>query len=198
MDVLVAPRADQNKKRARARKAAATRAAPGPSQHNGSTNEDPAGDLPGEITVVPTKLNWLNNRLVSTASATYGRIGLGFLEARLILLLARRPGISAATIAATIRVDAAAVSRTLKALKARKVITETNPARRIGLTQEGLRLCGEVQLLSEERGRRLLQGLSPEQVNQMLACLDQMLANAPHVAALADEIPGTAADAGEP
>ena len=42
-------------------------------------------------TVIATRVNWLGNRLVTTASATYGQIGLGFLDARLLLLLGRRP-----------------------------------------------------------------------------------------------------------
>jgi len=49
-------------------------------------------------TVIATRVNWLGNRLVTTASATYGQIGLGFLDARLLLLLGRRPDITAARI----------------------------------------------------------------------------------------------------
>src|SRR3569832_1919452 len=89
-------------------------------------------------TVIATRVNWLGNRLVFSVSASFGQIGLGFLDARLLLLRGRRPDITAARIAEIVGVDAAAVSRAVKSLKGRHLITEARgPLRSLSLTDQG-------------------------------------------------------------
>lgn len=140
-------------------------------------------------TIIATRVNWLGNRLVTSASATYGQIGLGFLDARLILLLGRRPDITAARIAEILGVDAAAVSRAVKSLKARKLITEARGAlRSLSLTDEGWALDRQAEKISDEREARLLRGFSEDEVERVQAYLQRMLDNMGDVAALADEV----------
>src|ERR1700761_6747029 len=87
--------------------------------------------------VIATRVSWLSSKLVSTATATYGELGLGFLNARIILALGRRPQITAARLAEVIGVDPAAVSRALRELKARKLVEEAKGAvRYLNLTAE--------------------------------------------------------------
>jgi DNA-binding MarR family transcriptional regulator len=140
-------------------------------------------------TVIATRVNWLGNRLVTTASATYGQIGLGFLDARLLLLLGRRPEITAARIAEILGVDAAAVSRAVKSLKARKLIGEARgPLRSLSLTEEGWALGQQIERISDEREVRLLRGFSDEEAEQVLSYLSRMLDNMADVAILAEQV----------
>jgi DNA-binding MarR family transcriptional regulator len=140
-------------------------------------------------TVIATRVNWLGNRLVTTASATYGQIGLGFLDARLLLLLSRRPEITAARIAEILGVDAAAVSRAVKSLKARKLIAEARgPLRSLSLTDDGWALERQIEKISDEREVRLLRGFSDEEAEQVLNYLSRMLDNMAEVAVLAEQV----------
>ncbi len=141
-------------------------------------------------TIIATRVNWLGNRLVTTASATYGQIGLGFLDARLLYLLGRRPDITAARIAEIIGVDAAAVSRAVKSLKARKLIAEARgPLRSLSLTDDGWALCHLTEKISDEREVRLLRGFTDHEAEQMLDLLNRMLDNMGEVALLAEQVP---------
>ena len=149
-------------------------------------------------TVIATRVNWLGNRLVTTASATYGQIGLGFLDARLLYLLGRRPDITAARIAEIIGVDAAAVSRAVKSLKARKLIAEARgPLRSLSLTEDGWGLCRLTEKISDEREVRLLRGFSEAEAEQMLTLLNRMLDNMGEVALLAEQVPDVVGGKGE-
>lgn len=139
---------------------------------------------------VPARVNRLGNRLVTTASATYGQIGLGFLDARLLELLGRRPDITAARIAEILGVDAAAVSRAVKTLKARKLIAEASGATRsLSLTEEGRVLCDLTETLADEREQRLLRGFTDAEADQLLSLLNRMLDNMGEVARLAEQAP---------
>jgi DNA-binding MarR family transcriptional regulator len=140
--------------------------------------------------LIATRINWLGNRLVTTASATYGQIGLGFLHARLLYLLGRRPDITAARISEIVGVDAAAVSRAVKALKARKLITEASgPIRSLSLTDEGRVLSGLTETIADKREQRLLRGFNDAEAKQLLSLLNRMLDNMGDVALLAEEAP---------
>src|ERR1700749_5027999 len=108
--------------------------------------------------VIATRVNWLSSKLVSTATATFGELGLGFLNARIILALGRRPQITAARLAEVIGVDPAAVSRALRELKARKLVDEAKaPVRSLSLTVDGQHLRGQVEAISDARETRMLQ-----------------------------------------
>jgi DNA-binding MarR family transcriptional regulator len=138
---------------------------------------------------VATRINWLGNRLVTTASATYGQIGLGFLDARLLYLLGRRGDLTAARIAEMLGVDAAAVSRAVKSLKARKLIVQASGLlRSLSLTDEGRGLYRLTEKISNEREARLLHGFTEIEAQQIVGGLNRMLANMDQVALLADQV----------
>src|ERR1700761_152495 len=142
-------------------------------------------------TVIATRVNWLGNRLVTTASATYGQIGLGFLDPPLPLPLGRRPDTTAARIAEIVGVDAAAVSRAVKSLKARHLIAEARgPLRSLSLTEQGKVLWHQIEKVSADREVRLLRGFSEEEAEQVLNYLSRMLDNMAEVALLAEQVQG--------
>jgi DNA-binding MarR family transcriptional regulator len=139
---------------------------------------------------IATRLNWLGNRLVTTASATFGQIGLGFLDARLLLLLGRRSDITAARVAEILGVDAAAISRAVKSLKERGLIAEARgPLRSLSLTDSGRALWRQIEAISDEREARLLHGFTEEEAEMTLSFLSRMLENMAEVALLADQVP---------
>jgi DNA-binding MarR family transcriptional regulator len=126
---------------------------------------------------------------VSTATATFGELGLGFLNARIILALGRRPQITAARLAEVIGVDPAAVSRALRELKARKLVDEAKgPVRSLSLTVEGQHLRAQVEAISDAREARMLQGFTEAEADKMFQYLERMLAHMDDVAALAEEL----------
>jgi DNA-binding MarR family transcriptional regulator len=138
--------------------------------------------------VIAARVNSLSNHLVASATQTYGKLGLGFLRARLIYLLGRRPGVNGATASAIIGVDPAATSRALKSLIEDGLVTAgKGPQRALKLTTQGRALLSAVNALSDERERRLLHDFSPEEAELLLAFLTRMLANAETVAQIAGE-----------
>jgi DNA-binding MarR family transcriptional regulator len=140
-------------------------------------------------TVIATRVNWLSSRLVSTATATYGELGLGFLNARIILALGRRPQITAARLAEVIGVDPAAVSRALRELRSRKLVEEAKGAvRSLSLTPTGAALRAQVETVSIEREARMLRGFSEAEADEMYQFLERMLAQMDEVGALAEEL----------
>ena len=139
--------------------------------------------------VIATRVNWLSSKLVSTATATYGELGLGFLNARILLALGRRPQITAARLAEVIGVDPAAVSRALRELKARKLVEEAKgPVRSLSLTLDGQQLRTQVEAISDARETRMLQGFTEAEADKMFQYLERMLAQMEEVAALAEEL----------
>jgi len=139
--------------------------------------------------VIATRVNWLSSKLVSTATATYGELGLGFLNARIILALGRRPQITAARLSEVIGVDPAAVSRALRELKTRKLVEEAKgPVRSLSLTADGQTLRVHVETISDEREARMLRGFTEAEANEMFQYLERMLTHIDEVAALAEEL----------
>ena len=141
-----------------------------------------------QSSVIATHVNWLSNRLVATASATYGQLGLGFLNARIVMALGRRSGINAARLSEVLGVDPAAVSRALREMKGQKLVDEARaPVRALTLTAEGVRLHRQVEKISDAREARVLRGFSEAEAGRMLDYLERMLSHMDEVAAVAQE-----------
>jgi DNA-binding MarR family transcriptional regulator len=140
--------------------------------------------------VIATRVNWLSSKLVTTATATFGELGLGYLNARIVLALGRRPQITAARLAEVLGVDPAAVSRSLRDLKAQKLVEESpGPVRSLSLTPGGTDMRDKVEKLSEAREKRMLRGFSEEEADRLMDYLERMLSHMDEVAALAEELP---------
>ena len=134
------------------------------------------------------RLSNLGNRVVSTASATYGRLGLGYLHARIVLLLGRQPDLSAARVAEQLEADPGAVSRAVNTLKLQGLLKNTpGPARALFLTSQGWEYHRRVAALSEERERRLLQGIPEAELAAFLATLDRLVENLGGLGQLAED-----------
>ena len=139
--------------------------------------------------VIATRVNWLSSKLVTTATATFGELDLGFLNARIILALGRRPQITAARLSEVIGVDPAAVSRALRELKSRNLVEEARGVvRSLSLTPEGDVRREQVEKISDEREARMLRGFSDTEASRLLDYLDRMLAHMDDVGALAQDL----------
>jgi DNA-binding MarR family transcriptional regulator len=137
-------------------------------------------------TKISARLGALSVRMVATASATYARMGLGSVEARVLLTLSHGPH-SSSQIGKVIGVDRAAVCRAVQALLERDLVLKLGGRERVvSLTGEGAALIGSVNQISAERERRLLAGFSDEEVAVLLGFLGRLMLNVPALTELAE------------
>ena len=128
-------------------------------------------------------LTALANTLTSGASRLYlERYGIGIIEWRVLAMLAVEPGVAPARICQVIGLDKGAVSRETRKLEAKGCVAvhedPASPRRRtLELTATGLALHDEIVQTALERERRLLKGLSPDEVNTLLVLLERTAAN---------------------
>ena len=136
---------------------------------------------------VPGLINFISNKLSGGASSLYLRLfRVGITEWRIISLLAVEGTISAHRISQVIGFDKGLVSRTVKALEHRGIISITpdrldGRRQTIELTSAGLALHDQIIQVALERERRLLADFSPEEVDVLVDLLRRMHAQIPRV-----------------
>lgn len=132
-------------------------------------------------------LTMLANKLSSGASRLYlKRYEIGIIEWRVMAMLAVEPRISPVRICQIIGLDKGAVSREMRKLEAKGYLlveedSESSRRRTLELTDKGYEIHDEIIRTALERERRLLQGLSAEEVETLLGLLVRTTANIPHV-----------------
>jgi DNA-binding MarR family transcriptional regulator len=127
----------------------------------------------------------LAGRLVTTATATYAHVGVGSVEAKVLFSLGGDP-VTSADIARLIRVDRAAISRVAQALERRDMVTKASGKYcYITLTEKGEAARRAITLLSDERERRIFQGVSEDDKGLFLEFLGRMIHNMPAMYELA-------------
>jgi DNA-binding MarR family transcriptional regulator len=140
----------------------------------------------GAGTKISARLGALSVRMVATASATYARMGLGSVEARVLLALGSGPQTSSQT-GKLIGVDRAAVCRAVSSLLERDLVLKLDGrARGVRLTGEGEALIEGINQVTAERERRLLEGFSDREAAALLGFLGRLMLNAPALAELAE------------
>ena len=136
---------------------------------------------------VPGLLTFLANKLATGASQCYRKhFGIGVVEWRMLSMLAVENDISANRICQVIGLDKSAVSRSLQVLEASGYVSsriDPGDARRntVSLTESGRALHDRVLLVALERERRLLRGLSPEEVDILIELLGRLHGQVAHV-----------------
>lgn len=129
---------------------------------------------------VPALLNFLSNKLAAGASQCYRKhFGVGVVEWRMLSMLAVESDITANRICQVIGLDKSAVSRSLQALEAAGHIgAEVDPkdGRRytVSLTDSGKALHDRMLKVALERERRLLSGLTPDEVDTLVELLGRL------------------------
>jgi DNA-binding MarR family transcriptional regulator len=130
--------------------------------------------------LVSALIHNLSTRLTSGASMQYRRrFGLGMTEWRMMALLAKEPWITPHRICQVIGMDKAAVSRTMRGLERRDLIairphnTRTRSVE-LALTDSGVALHNRIVLISLERERRLVAGLSSTEAVALVELLRRL------------------------
>ena len=156
---------------------------------------------------LPYRLSVLTNLVSGTIAGAYQRrLGLGIPEWRVLAVLARYPGLSAAEVAARTRMDAVAVSRAvarlLRAGRLRRVTSRDDRRRSVlSLSATGAAVYRKVAPIALGYERELLAALDPaeraalERVLDLLTHRAQALAASPVTDRIDDSRPGRSRNA---
>ncbi len=130
--------------------------------------------------MLASRLMVLANLLKRGAILRYRRlVGLSSVEFGLVASLGRRPPMSVARLAEAVGQDKGQISRALAGLLSRKLIAKApNPddSREVlvSLTKAGLAAHDAIVDGAQERNRRLLQQLSKDELDTLLAQIDRL------------------------
>jgi DNA-binding MarR family transcriptional regulator len=133
---------------------------------------------------LPYRLSILSNTVSSTIASAFGlRFGLSIPEWRVIAVLARFPGLSAAEVAERSLMDKVAVSRAVSKLISRgridRQFADADRRRSIlHLSEDGRQLHDEIAPLALQFEEDLLQGLSEEEIESLNVIMERLLARA--------------------
>ena len=133
---------------------------------------------------LPYRLSILSNTVSSTIASTYNkRFGLSIPEWRVIAVLGRFPGLSAAEVAERTLMDKVAVSRAVtKLIKTGRVDRQFADVDRrrsiLHLSEEGKKVHDEIAPLALKFEEDLLQGLSEDDIRTLNVLMESLLAKA--------------------
>ena len=134
--------------------------------------------------MMSSRLMVLANLLKRGAILRYKRLaGLSSVEFGLVASLGRRPPMSVARLAEAVGQDKGQISRALAELVARKLIAKSaNPKDSrevlVSLTKAGLAAHDAIVAGAQERNRQLLEQLSTDELETLLAQIDRLTATA--------------------
>ena len=147
------------------------------------------------ITVMmSSRLMVLANLLKRGAILRYKRLaGLSSVEFGLVASLGRRPPMSAIRLAEAVGMDKGQISRALAELVARKLVSKAanprdNRETLISLTKAGLAAHDAIVAGAQERNRRLLEQLDPQELELLLGHIDRLTATAAEMLAAEREL----------
>lgn len=144
------------------------------------TQPDPGAEPTLSFSRSPTVLlSFAANRFTRLSSRELqGQFGIGAMDWRMLVMLTREPGSTVSHAARTIGIDKAAVSRSLRRLQGQGL---AHPGAATGkdwhLTARGQALHARILPLALARQGRLLEGLSPQDVDTLTRCLNVFLDN---------------------
>ena len=152
-----------------------------------SDSQDSPADTTLSFSRTPTVLlTFAANRFTRLAARQYqAEFGIGAMDWRMLVMLTREPGSSAAHASRTIGIDKAAVSRSLQRLeKAGLVVAQVSGSderrKDWALTPEGRTLHNSILTSVLARQKQLLAGFSPDEVQNFTQYLARFLENLDH------------------
>jgi DNA-binding MarR family transcriptional regulator len=152
---------------------------------------NPDADTMDLDTFVPALLTFVANRLTNSGSATYRKLfGVGMMDFRVLAMLSVEPGVSGARIARVIGLDQAAVSRTLRSLEDRGLVTATpagGRSRATVMTAKGREVYDAAWEVAKRREALLLEGLSEEEQALLRTLLRRLLLATPRLTDLGEQ-----------
>jgi DNA-binding MarR family transcriptional regulator len=138
------------------------------------------GALAPITAMMSSRLMVLANLLKRGAILRYKRLaGLSSVEFGLVASMGRRPPMSVISLAAAVGMDKGQISRALAELVSRKLVAKAaNPKDNrevlVCLTRTGLAALDAIVAGAQERNRRLLEQLGPEELKLFLAQIDRL------------------------
>ncbi len=137
-------------------------------------------------TKISAQLLLLAARLASTASATFARMGLGSVEAKVLFCLGDGPQ-TASRVGKMVGVDRAAICRAAQTLAGRELVVKTEgPIKDLNLTPLGHAVMHQVKILVCEREERILSGFSHDDRLVLAGLLGRLMINIPDLDTLAE------------
>jgi DNA-binding MarR family transcriptional regulator len=132
---------------------------------------------------VPYLLGRISKGSASAASVLYRQwLGVGINNARVVISLARKPGLTASQLSTDTGLDKAVISRSLNLLRSKKLIRFDDAARRrrkVELLPAGVALSRRILRVMVDRERLLLKGFAPVEKAALIDYLQRMMANVP-------------------
>lgn len=129
---------------------------------------------------VPALITFVSNKLSAGASSVYRRnFNLGVTDWRIIAMLAVEPNITASRIAQVIGLNKAAVSRSLKSLRDRNMVSvvshdESERRKLVALTPAGLKAHDDVMRVALARESLLLEPLTDDEIDTFIGILQKL------------------------
>jgi DNA-binding MarR family transcriptional regulator len=131
---------------------------------------------------VPYLLGRISKSLASAASVLYRqRLGVGINDSRIVVVLCRRPRITAKELSEDTSLNKSVISRSLSVLRAKGIvrIDESNGLREVELTAAGLDLHDRISDVALDREKLMLKGFSHQEKQVLIGYLHRMLKNVP-------------------
>lgn len=159
-----------------------------------SVPEAASEELAPITVMMSSRLMVLANLLKRGAILRYKRLaGLSSVEFGLVASLGRRPPMSVARLAEAVGMDKGQISRALAELVSRKLVARAvNPRDNrevlVSLTKAGLVAHDAVVAGAQERNQRLLEGLSKEELTNLLTQIDELTETAAQMLAAEKEL----------
>ncbi|MFB9267881.1 MarR family winged helix-turn-helix transcriptional regulator [Bradyrhizobium erythrophlei] len=144
--------------------------------------------------MMSSRLMVLANLLKRGAILRYKRLaGLSSVEFGLVASLGRRPPMSVVRLAEAVGMDKGQISRALAELVARKLVAKAvnprdNRETLVSLTKTGLAAHDAIVAGAQERNRRLLEQLSPQDLELLLGHIDRLTVVAAEMLAAEKEL----------
>ncbi|MDH2381717.1 MarR family transcriptional regulator [Bradyrhizobium sp. CER78] len=144
--------------------------------------------------MMSSRLMVLANLLRRGALLRYKRLtGLSSVEFGLVASLGRRPPMSMVRLAEAVGMDKGQISRALAELVARKLVAKAanprdNRETLVSLTRAGLAAHDAIVAGAQERNRRLLEQLSPQDLELLLGHIDRLTMTAAEMLAAEREL----------
>ncbi|PDT75684.1 MarR family transcriptional regulator [Bradyrhizobium sp. C9] len=144
--------------------------------------------------MMSSRLMVLANLLRRGALLRYKRLtGLSSVEFGLVASLGRRPPMSVVRLAEAVGMDKGQISRALAELVARKLVAkQANPRDNretlVSLTKAGLAAHDAIVAGAQERNRRLLEQLGPQDLELLLGHIDRLMLTAAEMLAAEREL----------
>ena len=131
---------------------------------------------------VPYLLGRISRGIASAASILYRkRLGVGINDSRIVIVLARRPRITAKDLSEDTSLNKSVISRSLSTLRAKGIvrIEERDGRREVDLTAAGRNLHDRISRVALDREDLMLKGFNAKEREMLIGYLHRLMRNVP-------------------